>query len=186
MSEGVQFSDEDTEMLEKVMDLSEWDRCHDKYWVDSIARTWGNIEMDNLMKLNNLVKDENYGSFIIKLNAKLLIQHPVIWFDAFLAMGNQIWEISTPYDMKYSGIKDSPICNAPHDDNISYSFLFYITDFVTKLFDRITVLHSLFYRGGFAMFMLILMVCIMCVMKQKKIRIYSYGCSCCFLHSGID
>ncbi|MBR6403574.1 MAG: YfhO family protein [Eubacterium sp.] len=167
-SEDVDMDTEDVEMLEKVMEVSEWSRCYNRYWVDSIARLWGEIETDKLVKLNDLVENENYGSFIICLNAKLVTEHPVVWFDAFFAMANQIWEISTPYDFVIQNASETPLVGIEQDESIRYTFLYNITNWLTESYADNTLLRTCFYRGGLSLFVIILSSTILIIKKKKK------------------
>ncbi len=177
----VEFEEEDRIQLEKVMPVSDWGLCYDKYWADAVSRPWGGIGTDNLYKMNELIETEGYGKFIIKLNMKLLIHHPVIWFDAFMGMGNEIWEISRPWDMTEYYMPVGALCDSPYNEEIDYSLIYWITHPVTCIYNEVPVLHSAFLRGGLSLFIMILSIVIMLIKHYHRfiipcIPVIVYSC----------
>lgn len=168
VKEDFELDPDDVEKLEEVMELSEWSRCYNRYWVDSIARLWGDIKTENLVQLNNLVSNNDYGSFILQLNAKILIKRPDIWMDSFFAMANQLWEISKPYDMPEYNARDTQLFYFEKDENITYTPFYYLTDFVTSFYNDTTILHTIFYRGGLSVFAMILSIVLLFLLKKRK------------------
>ena len=166
--EGVEFDPEDEARLEEVMPVSDWGLCYDKYWADGISRPWGFLGSDNLFKMNDLMEEDGYGSFIIKLNAKLVFKHPVIFFRAFLGMANDIWEVSRPADMVEYYMPVSELAGLPEDSEIDYSGLYNLTKPVTEFYNDNTWLHTAFLRGGLSLFVCILLMTALFINKKKK------------------
>ena len=167
-AEKVEFDEEDIKQLEEVMPVSDWAICYDKYWADGISRPWGFIGPDNLFKMNELIEEDEYGSFILELNLKLLLKHPVIWSEAFLGMSNDVWSISRPADMVEYYMPVSEIAKIPKDSNIDYSGLYHITNPISRFYNYVPWLHSAFLRGGLSLFICLLGVAVLFIKKKKR------------------
>ncbi|MEJ8733148.1 MULTISPECIES: hypothetical protein, partial [unclassified Blautia] len=84
---------EDIAVLEEIMPLEKWQSCYDKYYADSLSRTWGAIG-DDALKL----RDKDFQKKILLLNAKFLFKYPVTYLTAYFDMTSIIWEMGTPAD----------------------------------------------------------------------------------------
>ncbi|MBO4864520.1 MAG: YfhO family protein [Eubacterium sp.] len=168
-ADGVEFTDSEKAELEKLMPVSTWAECYDKYWVDNMARLWGDIGYDNVVKLNDLVKNEHYGAFIIKMNAKLLIKHPIVYLRAFLAMGNVIWEISSPADLGDYYVPITPLCKVGQFEEVTYTPVYELTQRFSEVYADIPLLESMFLRGGISLFFLVLTTVVLCIKKKKEL-----------------
>lgn len=158
-SQGVEFEPEDQARLEEVMPIKRWADCYDKYWVDSIARDWGSIG-DDIYTVQDLVENNNYGSFLIKMNAWILIKHPVIYCRALFDMNSIIWEISLPSD-----IESMSIASMPKYNSVYYTAFYPITHGIANFLDNQPLTNALFYRGGFSLFLLIFYTAIFIIRK---------------------
>ena len=85
-----EINEEDSAFLETIMPLEQWKSSYDKYWADSISRWWGSIG-NNIFTVEDLIQKEDYGSFLIKMNAKILAKNPRLYFRAFFDMNSILW-----------------------------------------------------------------------------------------------
>ena len=160
VTHDVEFEPEDIEKLEQVMPLERWGECYHKYWADSIARRWGTIGSD-IDKVQELVEQDNYGDFLIKMNAKLLLQHPFIYCEALFDMNTILWEIGLPAD--YSSVS---VAQLPCYDYVYYSTFYPFTHGFANFLDNQPLTNALFYRGGASLFLLILYGCVFVIKKK--------------------
>lgn len=157
---------EDIEILEQIMPLEKWQSCYDKYFADSLSRTWGAIGEDAL-KLRNTSFQKN----LIKLNAKFLIKYPKTYLTAYFDMTSIIWEMGTPADgyewipiSIYSSALDTypGLANLQVKPTISTN----IQQTLVAFSDKVPVWSSICWRGGFSLF--ILTVCACLFVKKKR------------------
>ena len=64
--------EKDIETLEQIIPIEKWRDYYDKYYADSLSRTWGSIGEDALK-----LRDKDFQREIILLNAKFLIKYPI-------------------------------------------------------------------------------------------------------------
>ncbi|MBR6483802.1 MAG: hypothetical protein IKT14_02180 [Clostridiales bacterium] len=144
---GVEFSSEDLEAIEKVMPYEKWAECYNRYYSDDLTRSWGEIG-DDAFKISSLVDNEGFGKDIIRINFHLVTGHPVIYLRALFDMNSIIWEMHLPYECdKISVAQIQP------DDSHYHMFFFYLTRKYTKFMDDLSVTRALFYRGGVSLFL---------------------------------
>lgn len=129
VSQNVDLSNEDIEILEQVMPLERWGECYNKYWADDISRSWGKIGED-VNKVEQLVDTNGFGKKLIEINAKLFLKHPIIYLRAFFDMNSIIWEIAKPVDVALMTTSE-----VPEDVNIVYSTSYKITNSVAQFMD---------------------------------------------------
>lgn len=85
--------EKDIETLEQIIPIEKWRDYYDKYYADSLSRTWGSIG-ENALKL----RDKDFQREIILLNAKFLIKYPITYLTAYFDMTSIVWEMGTPSD----------------------------------------------------------------------------------------
>lgn len=171
---GMEFEAEDIAQLEKVMPLEDWGNCYNKYWADSISRWWGDIG-GRIDTVETLIHEEDYGSFLIKMNAKILSKDPKLYLRAFFDMNSILWEFSMPADYD-----DMSLCQVDENGSIRYTAFHRLTDTWWKFEEELPVTHSLFQRAGFSLF---LILATMFVFFKKKKRAYLLSCIPVILHN---
>lgn len=156
----------DINILEEIMPLEKWQSCYDKYYADSLSRTWGAIGDDALK-----FRDNDFQKKIILLNAKFLSKYPVTYLTAYFDMTSIIWEMGTPSDGyewipvtiyssaldQYPGLSDLQI-KSNLSTRIQQNFFAHS--------DQIPVWSSICWRGGFSIF--VLLVCSFLLIKKKR------------------
>lgn len=160
VSDGMTFDEEDQAQLERVMSLEEWGNCYNKYWADSISRSWGTIG-DKISVVEQLIQEEDYGSFLIKLNAKILVKNPRLYLRAFFDMNSILWEMGMPDDYD-----DMSLCQVEQNAGIRYTSLFRVTDLWSRFLEELPITHTLFQRGGFSIFAIVSIMVVL-VMKRR-------------------
>lgn len=165
VKDGMEFDDEDEEQLRKVMPVRDWGECYDKYWADPISRSYGTIggRIDTVEKL---IQEENYGSFLIKMNAKILAKNPKLYLRAFFDMNSILWEIGTPSDCS-----DMALCQVGENEQIRYTAFHNFTDRWWRFGAEMTVTHSLFQRGGVSLFIIVVFIVLLFRKKQMAFSI---------------
>ena len=157
---------EDIEILEEVMPIEKWRDCYDKYYADSLSRTWGAIGEDALK-----FRDKDFQKDILLLNAKFLVKYPVTYLTAYFDMTSIIWEMGTPSD----GYEWIPITiySSALDQYPGYSDLQIKPTFSTTIqqnffgiYDQFPIWSSICWRGGFSVF--VLLVCSSLLVKKKR------------------
>lgn len=175
VQEGVVFDPEDVELLERVMPLSEWGACYNKYWADDISRNWGKIG-ERIYTVEALLENEGYGGELIRMNAKLLLKHPAIYIRALFDMNSMLWEIGKPVESN-----DMSLCSVPRNEEISYLAFYKSTDILSRFCNDLPLTHSLFWRGGASVFAILFSVVVMSLRRQGRyvmaaMPIIIYGC----------
>lgn len=167
VAQDVEFSEEDTAILERVMPLEQWGACYNRYWSDDIAREWGKIGPDAIERLQDEVDNNGFGLELLRMNAKLLVQHPVIYLRAFFDMNSILWEFAKPQEaslMSVAMIKE--------DTQIRYSAAYAITQGLGRFLDSYAVTRALMVRGGVPLF--ILLLCAVVLGSKKKVLLISF------------
>lgn len=159
------FDAEDTEVLEMVMPVEEWGECYDKYWADTISRSYGKIG-DRIDVVNNLIENEGYGLKLLKINAKLLVRHPYVYLKSILDMNNIIWKIANPNDGYVWAL-----CTVARNDEITYNVPFVVTNSWTQFMCYTPVLNSVFARGGLSLFVVFFSVVVWFIQKERYLII---------------
>lgn len=162
-SEGIDFDNEDQELLEQVMPMEKWAQCYDKYCVDNISRPWGTIGED-IYTVQELVDHHGFGKDLLRMNAKLLLEHPIIYMTAFLNMNSMVWEIAKPNDAPLMTISE-----VPEDENISYSMAYSVSNYIALFMDRFPITRAATTRGGLALFVLFFSGAVMAVLKKETL-----------------
>ncbi len=165
VSNGVEFDDADTEVLEMVMPVEEWGQCYDKYWADTISRSYGKIG-DRIHIVSKLVDSEQYGLKLLKINLKLLLQHPCIYLKSIFDMNNIIWKIATPNDGY-----EWALCSVTKNEQITYHVPFVYTDLWTQFMWHNPFTNVVFARGGVALYIILLSGTIWIIKKKKHLLI---------------
>lgn len=145
----VEFDPEDREILEKVMPIQEWGECYNKYWADDIARSWGKID-DHIDTVSYLVDTEQYGRKLLKINAKLLLNHPYIYVKSIFDMNNIVWKMATPNDGY-----EWAIGNVEKDEQITYFVPYNCTSRWAQFMYNMPLTNVLYARGGVALFVVL-------------------------------
>ncbi len=163
-----EIDEEDSAFLETIMPLEQWKSSYDKYWADTLSRTWGGIGQ-NIYKLN----DTKTGIRVLLLNLKYVFTHPVVYFTAFFDMSSIIWEIATPID----GYEWVPIAVRNEEvelwENGEYRYLQIKPSFLTEPVNRLSkathsqpVWNAVCWRGGIHIFALLAAGALL--MKKKR------------------
>lgn len=171
---GMEFEAEDIAQLEKIMSLEDWGNCYNKYWADSISRWWGDIGT-RINTVETLIHEEDYGSFLIKMNAKILIKDPKLYLRALFDMNSILWEFGMPADYD-----DMSLCQVNENESIRYTAFHRLTDTWWKFEEELPVTHSLFQRAGFSLFLIL--VTLFVFFKKKK-RDYLLSCIPVIVHN---
>lgn len=162
---GVEFSPEDKATLEKLMPIEEWANCYTPYLADDMSRPWGNLG-DRYFAFRDLVDNEDFGSDLIKINAKLFAQHPIIYARAIFDMNSILWRYGLP-----DGTGSMALCEVDHAVEISYTFFYRFTRNVTVPLDHNPVTRAICTRGGVATFILLFSCFVTLTQKKKRYEI---------------
>lgn len=161
LNRNIEFDEEDIEQLEKVMPLDTWKECYDRYMVDKIARGWSTVGYENLGRIEKLIEDEGYGFYLIKLNGKLLLHHPVFYVRCVLDPSSILWELATPndgYNMSASGVSEQ--------ENVTYTGMWQFTKRYTDFTYSVPILKDILWRGGFSLLLILFSVVLMILKKR--------------------
>lgn len=174
VQDGMVFDAEDQAQLEKVMPLENWSNCYDKYWADSISRWWGEIG-NTIFTVEDLIQKEDYGSFLIKMNAKILARNPRLYFRAFFDMNSILWEMGMPSDYK-----DMSLCQVNENGQIRYTAFHRFTNLWWQFGEELSVTHALFQRAGASLFTIF---AILLVLFRKRRGALFFACIPVILHN---
>lgn len=174
VQDGMVFDAEDQAQLEKVMSLEEWGNCYDKYWADSISRWWGSIG-NNIFTIEDLIQKEDYGSFLIKMNAKILAKNPRLYFRAFFDMNSILWEMGMPSDYR-----DMSLCQVNTNESIRYTAFHRFTDLWWRFGEELSVTHALFQRAGASLFTIFVLLLVL--FRKKRVGLL-FACIPIIMHN---
>lgn len=150
VSQGVQFSETDVEILERITTMEEWGSCYNRYWADDLARAHGKIGPEAIERLEDQIVNNGFGPELIRINAELLISHPVIYLRAFFDMNSILWEFAKPMDAPVMAL-----CQVPEDSQVRYTAAYTITGPLTQFMDNYPITRAVMTRGGVSLFMLL-------------------------------
>lgn len=159
---------EELSVMEKIMPLEKWQKCYDKYYADTIDRPWEAIGED-VYKLN----DPSMGKEILFLNAKFLIHYPKTYLTAYFDMTNIVWEMGTPvdgYEWMPISIYSSAIETRPElkDLQIKRNAITTKMENIVSISDGVPIWNSICWRGGFAIYTLLLSAVIFVRRKRAE------------------
>lgn len=161
VAQDVTFSEEDTAILERVMPLEQWGECYNRYWSDDIARDWGKIGPDAVGRLQEEVDNNGFGAELLRINAKLLIQHPVIYLRAFFDMNSILWEFGTPQEASLMSV-----AMVKEDEQIRYSAAYTVTRTLAQFLDSYPLTRAVMVRGGVPLFLILFCAVILGIRKK--------------------
>lgn len=161
----IELTDEEINIIEQYIPREKWKDCYNKYLVDDLARVWGKVGSQDANRLEDLVRYDNFGIDMLKINAKLAIHHPIVYFRAFFDMNSMVWEITKPHDSS-----DYIPSAANEDSKISYPLAYRFTDTISDYINGFPVTRAILARGGFALFLLIF-TSIVLLLKRKELLI---------------
>lgn len=159
----VEFSDEDKAILEEIMPMEKWAECYDKYLMDEISRSWGEIGND-IYIIEDKIENEGFGKELIRINAKLLLQHPIIYLTAFFDANTLVWEIGMPSDSYVQGI------HTYEEDtgSIKYMLFWGVIGKIINFQSELPIVNNICTRGGIHLFALLLSAVLLCFKKRYK------------------
>ena len=160
-SHGVEFESEDAEILERIMPIEEWGNCYNKYWADDLARGWGKIG-GRINTVSNLIDTEQYGKDLLRINIKLLVNHPYIYVKSIFDMNNIVWKMARP-----NGGYEMAICTVTKNEQITYLIPFKYTDLWTQFMCNMPLTNVLYARGGVALFTILFSGVIWIIQKKR-------------------
>lgn len=160
---GVDFDEEDQAVLEEIMPIEKWADSYNKYLLDEVSRSWGKIGKD-VYKLQEKVENEGYGNELIRINAKLALQHPIIYLTAFFDANTIVWEIGMPADSYVQGIQTYE----EDTGSIKYFLPWGITGKIINFQSEMPILNNICTRGGIYLFILILSGLLLWLKNRKK------------------
>lgn len=164
VASGVPLSADEEKIIEQVTTVEKLKSCYNKYFADPIARSWSTIGND-IENLNN----PKISNSILKLNARFLVEHPRIYIRSLLNISSIVWEIARPAD----GYEWAPINGAAIDYDSAFKTVqpnaaTSITKPLTYFTNQTPVLRTVFWRGGFWIFILLLSLALLQYKKQYK------------------
>ena len=164
-SRGVEFEQEEKKILEKIMPIEEWGNCYNKYWADDLSRGWGKIG-NRINTVGDLIDNEQYGRDLLKINLKLLKNHPYIYIKSIFDMNNIIWKMATPNDGY-----EWPIGAVAKNEEITYLSPFKYTNQWTLFMYRTPLTNTVYARGGVALFLILFTGTIWFLQKKRDLLI---------------
>ncbi len=164
VSKGVEFDEKDTEILEQVMPLEDYAEYYSKYYLDDISRSWGRIG-DTVWKFEEAVENKGLGKELIRINAELVLQHPVIYITALFDASSIIWEIGRPVD---AGEEWGVPQLTENYDLITYNAGYSFINPWSKLTVKLPIYRDICSRGGFSLFVIVL--CMAIIMLKRRFR----------------
>lgn len=90
---GLEMSEDTVATMEKIMPLEDWEKGYesDKYWADTVSRTWG-IVGD---RIEEFEKQHLQGE-VIKANWEFFSRYPLSYAKYFFDINSLVWEMSRP------------------------------------------------------------------------------------------
>lgn len=162
VANGIAFSEEDKEILERVMPLEKYGEFYNKYYLDDISRSWGKMG-DYVYNFESEVENNNFGKELIRMNAKIVLSHPVTYITSLLDASSIVWEIGRPVD---AGSEWGVHSLTENTELISYSSFYSFTKPLLQLTAQCPIYRSLSVRGGFALYSIIFSAAILCLKKR--------------------
>ena len=164
VANGVQFDEEDTQILEQIMPLEDYAQYYSKYYLDDISRSWGRIG-DKVRKFAEAVEEKGVGKELIRMNAELLLTHPVIYVTALFDASSIIWEIGRPLDLE--GEWGVPSLTENYD-LITYNAGYNFINPWSKLTAQLPIYRDICSRGGASLFAIILGMVLLILKKRYR------------------
>ena len=161
--EGVEFRPDDLGEIEKAMPIQNWKVLYNKYWSDSVARSWSNPDID---KIGELIENDGWGKELLDINLWLVINHPVTYFKALANIDSILWEVAEPYDLSGYLVENNEI----PDPDITHTGYGKITSDVEKITRSLPIVSDILFRGGF--FLCIIGILFCCAVRSGKSRIW--------------
>lgn len=165
VADGIEFSPEDTQLLEEIMPLERWAECYNKYWADDLDRPHGKIGEEAIVRLEEALEEKGFGKELIRLNAQLLITHPMTYLRAFFDMNSIMWELAKPHDAQTMALS-----RVEEDFWVRYSAAYSLTHPLNEFMDEYPLAAALVTRGGAALFVLLFCAAVM-VSKNRLLAI---------------
>lgn len=160
---GEEIDPEDRLLLEEITSMDVWREGYDKYYADSISRTWGRIGTD----VRN-VDERDMGPTLIRLNAKYLLRYPQIYLTAFFDMNSIIWEIARPADGYEVTLAVTDEENAPQSYEFARTGFSGITAQLAAFTRDTPVLRTIYWRGGIWLFVMAGAAVLLCVKRRAR------------------
>lgn len=159
--------EDDVVTLEQIMPLEKWQSCYNKYYADDISRDWGPIGED-IYKLN----DASLRKTVLLMNLKFLFSYPTTYLTAYLDITSILWEMGTPadgYEWIPISLYSASIDPYPELSHLQthYNAVTNALEKTSAFSDKIPIYSSICWRGGFALFTLIL--CFFLLIKKKHL-----------------
>ncbi len=161
------FSDDEVNYVEMLYPLIVWRSTFEKYNGDSLARSYlipeeYHLNMDNF----------NYSG-LLKLNFSMFINEPIYYLKSLLELEHSLWRFTDlEYWNEFFWICDD--CNLLVNDEILETKTTFFND-IKNVIERILFDNSLLFdlksRGGFAVYVLILLTVLCIYKKQYKLII---------------
>lgn len=160
---GEEIDAEDQALLEEITSMDVWRTGYDKYYADSISRTWGKIGYDVLN-----VDERDMGPALLRLNAKYLLRYPKLYLTAFFDMNSIIWEIARPSDGYEVTLAVTDEENAPQSYEYAQTGLTGITAQLAAFTRDTPVLRTIYWRGGLWAFLTVLCAALLCFKRRGR------------------
>ncbi|MBE6577483.1 MAG: hypothetical protein E7653_05035 [Ruminococcaceae bacterium] len=158
---------ETVELMERVMPVEEWEAGYNQniYWADTLTRSWGYIGP------RIQILDENVsGGELIAANFRFFKSHPIYYAKSLLNTSSLMWEISRPesyaewfYAPFDNGVTASSLREVEGYELVSTGATEVLTP-VTTFASTMPVVYNVTCRGGFSLFLILLM----CYLSFRK------------------
>lgn len=166
IKDGVHFSEHEVKTLETVMPIEQWEENFNKYFIDDIDRPWKPVnKYIDFSTYDDILTNQGFGVFLIKLNLKILLNHPYIYLKNFLSECNIMWAIGRPKDNKIWRVMDT---GGYEKDVIRYTAYYGAIVQYVRLIQNHPIFHSICGRGGISLFIIIMMATLL-ITNHKKI-----------------
>lgn len=171
---GYEIDAETVELMERVMPVEEWETGYNQniYWADTLTRSWGYIG-----SRIEILDESVSGGELIAANFRFFKDHPIYYVKSLLNTSSLLWEISRPdgYAEWFYAPFDNGVTAASLRDVEGYELTTTgATDIVTPVTtfaSTMPIIYNITCRGGFSLFLILLMCYVLFRKGQGKIAL---------------
>ena len=153
---------EDVYVMEQIMPLQRWKEASasDKYWADTVSRTWGGIGSD-IEKLNDPAMEKE----VLLLNMRLLLKYPYQYISSAFDISSIVWEIGRPSD----GYELAPVDGgSPYDGALKRNIGTAATRSLSVASFANPLFNPIYWRGGLWLFIIGFSIIVLILKNRLK------------------
>ena len=160
-AKGFEIAPYAREMMEEIMPLEKWVRCYSPYDCDPLSRQYSSIG-DDVLKL----EDGRVRANVIRLDWYYLTHHTIDCLLSYFDVTQSIWEIARPFD----GLEHIPLSfpDFPEVHYMNKGEFYNMSEQLMEFINRIPLLRTIYFRGGGALFALLVLGASFIVNREKR------------------